>query len=104
MTTIYLYNRTRQTAENVVFSFPSSYNILLIDDLSASSFAEAGPPVAVVGTLPAKATYIDGDEPHENQVYIPRDCLLRDGGVVVVDMAYLPRSVLSAPCSFPMES
>jgi shikimate 5-dehydrogenase len=94
VTPIYLYNRTRQTAEDVVFSFPSSYNILLIDDLSASSFVE-GLPVAIVGTLPAKATYVEGDEAAESQVFIPRDGLLREGGCVVVDMAYLPRCVSS---------
>jgi pentafunctional AROM polypeptide len=86
MTTIYLYNRTRQTAENVVFSFPSSYNIVLI------------------GTLPAKATYIEGDVPMEGQVLIPKDVLSREGGCVVIDMAYLPRSVPSLlPCLSPTD-
>ncbi|GAA6003485.1 hypothetical protein JCM10207_000353 [Rhodosporidiobolus poonsookiae] len=90
MTTIYLYNRTRKTAEDLVFSFPSIYNIILIDNLSAASFEE-GLPVAIVGTLPAKATCIKGDERGADQVLLPEDGLLREGGVVVCDMAYLPR-------------
>ncbi|GAA5851993.1 hypothetical protein JCM8547_000121 [Rhodosporidiobolus lusitaniae] len=90
MTTIYLFNRTRKTAEDLVFSFPSFYNLVLIDDLSAVSFTE-GLPVAIVGTVPAKATCIEGDERGEGQISIPKDGLLREGGVFVCDMAYLPR-------------
>ncbi|GAA6003505.1 hypothetical protein JCM10207_000365 [Rhodosporidiobolus poonsookiae] len=90
MTTIYLYNRTRKTAEDLVFSLPSIYNIILIDNLSAASFEE-GLPDAIVGTLPAKATRIEADERGADQVLLPEDGLLREGGVVVCDMAYLPR-------------
>ncbi|GAA5953683.1 hypothetical protein JCM10213_000567 [Rhodosporidiobolus nylandii] len=90
MSTIYLFNRTRSKAEDIVFSFPSTYNIVLLDNLNASSF-NAGLPVAIVGTLPAKATTLDPEEANANTVFLPKDALLRPEGVVVIDMAYLPR-------------
>ncbi|GAA6030617.1 hypothetical protein JCM8097_006239 [Rhodosporidiobolus ruineniae] len=90
MSIIYLFNRTRSKSEDIVFSFPSYYNIVLIDDLAANAFT-AGLPIAIVGTLPAKATSIDPKEKTAEQVLIPVDPLLRKGGVVVIDMAYLPR-------------
>jgi pentafunctional AROM polypeptide len=71
--TIYLFNRTRANAEKVVASFPSSYNIVVVDSLLPTSFtASPSPPSVIVSTVPGSSS-----------VELPKTLLGSKGGVVI---------------------
>lgn len=81
---IYLYNRTRAAAEELVTAFPN-VKLELVDTLGAYP----GPaPVVVVGTIPATATATEKDV--AGHLYIPETVFASERGGLVVDMAYKP--------------
>jgi pentafunctional AROM polypeptide len=92
---IYLFNRTRKTAQAVVDAFPSAYNIWILDTIDKFP---AGAPIAIVGTVPASATSISreayGDvevpEGISETIALPATLFQAQLGGVVVDMAYKP--------------
>ncbi|KAI5117122.1 hypothetical protein M0805_007969 [Coniferiporia weirii] len=79
---IYLYNRTRASAEALLAAFPG-YNIELIDSLE--SFPN-GAPTVIVSTVPGSATTL---EKESTGLLLSREVFKADKGVVV-DMAYKP--------------
>lgn len=81
---IYLYNRTRKSAEDLVSQFPKEYNIVILDSLY--SFPH-GLPTIIISTVPSSATSLT---PEEGKIYLNADLLGANGGVIV-DMAYRPR-------------
>ncbi|KIJ37240.1 hypothetical protein M422DRAFT_33798, partial [Sphaerobolus stellatus SS14] len=81
-TTIYLYNRTRSTAENLAKHFPSDYNIILVDSLETFP---SGAPSAIVSTVPATAI---SPEPVTDKMHITPVLLGSKSGGIIVDMAY----------------
>ncbi|KAL8281299.1 hypothetical protein RQP46_006333 [Phenoliferia psychrophenolica] len=90
LSTIYIYNRTTSRAEAVKSSFPSNFGITLITSLEASSFT-SGPPICIVGTVPASATSTtDVANPGET-LFLSKDCVSRPQGGCIIEMAYLPR-------------
>jgi pentafunctional AROM polypeptide len=80
---IYLYNRTRQSAEQLVAVFPADYNIIIIDNVDA--FPSAAPSV-IISTVPASATSLVSSK---NTILLSEKLFSANGGVVV-DMAYRP--------------
>jgi pentafunctional AROM polypeptide len=87
--TIYLYNRTKASALGLIDSFPSSYNIQVLDSLN--SFP-SNPPIVVVSTVPASATSLQDEEPTNpgDTIVLSSAILASKRGGVVVDMAYKP--------------
>ncbi|KAM0753960.1 NAD(P)-binding protein [Meredithblackwellia eburnea MCA 4105] len=91
---IYIFNRTRSRVNEIQADFAGydKVTIYAITSLSESEFT-FGNPLFVVGTVPAKGTFVPGqDASHE------ADALLLDGaafsridGGVMLDMAYLPK-------------
>ncbi|KAG8970050.1 3-dehydroquinate dehydratase (3-dehydroquinase) [Tulasnella sp. 419] len=86
LSTIFLFNRTQETARSLATSFPESYNIIVLDSLSCIPDTYEAPSV-IVGTVPAQGTSLNKDD--GAGVYIPPN-LFSDKGGVVVDMAYKP--------------
>lgn len=80
---IYLFNRTRSSAQALVDAF-SDPRIELVENLG--SWSET-PPTVVVSTIPAQATTTDQDA--AGSVYLPESIFEAHSGVVV-DMAYKP--------------
>ncbi|TFY79059.1 hypothetical protein EWM64_g4952, partial [Hericium alpestre] len=79
---IYLFNRTRTKAEELVGVIPGA-RVQLVDALGEFD----GPsPSVIVSTVPASATTLESDE---SGMYLPASMLPPEGGVVV-DMAYRP--------------
>ncbi|KZT06660.1 Pentafunctional AroM protein [Laetiporus sulphureus 93-53] len=83
---IYLFNRTRSSAEALVKAFPK-VPIDIIEELGA--WPEDGPPpMVIVSTVPATATTTD---PYvKDALYLPSTIFPFEGEGVVVDMAYKP--------------
>ncbi|KAH9838078.1 aromatic amino acid family biosynthesis-like protein [Rhodofomes roseus] len=83
---IYLFNRTRQSAEALVSAFPDA-NVVIIDALGA--WPEGGQaPLVVVSTVPASATTTDPGV--ANALYLPSAIFAAHLHGVVIDMAYKP--------------
>jgi len=80
---IYLFNRTRSSAQALVDAFPDA-KIELVENLGSWS---GSPPTVVVSTVPAPATTIEQDV--TGSVYLPESIFEAHSGVVV-DMAYKP--------------
>ncbi|KXN82956.1 Pentafunctional AROM polypeptide [Leucoagaricus sp. SymC.cos] len=83
--TIYLWNRTRSKAEELVSSFPQA-RVQVLDQLGAWP---STPPNVIIGTVPATATTLEGGTP-EATLLTADLYKYRDGPAVVVDMAYKP--------------
>ncbi|OCH92448.1 aromatic amino acid family biosynthesis-like protein [Obba rivulosa] len=83
---IYLFNRTRRSAEVLVNAFPN-IKIELIHELGTWP-ADGPAPTIIVSTVPASATTTDPDV--ENALYLPISIFESSAGGVVVDMAYKP--------------
>ena len=78
---IYLYNRTRATAESIAASYAALFPITVIDSLQVFSSPEFTAPKVIIGTIPANKTSID---------MFPRELFAKSEGICI-DMAYLPR-------------
>lgn len=85
LNTIYVFNRTRASADKLVAVFPREYNIVVVDSLETFP-AEA--PTVVVGTIPGQATTLDAAA--TEAIHLPEALLSAAKGGVVVDMAYKP--------------
>lgn len=82
--TVYLFNRTRTSAEALVQAFPD-VNVRIVDRLGAWS---GDAPTVVVSTVPASATTLDTTV--VDALYLPEEIFAKDSEGVVVDMAYRP--------------
>jgi len=80
---IYLFNRTRSSAQALANAFPEA-KIELVESLGSWS---GSPPTIVVSTVPASATATE--ESVTGTVYLPESIFEAHSGVVV-DMAYKP--------------
>jgi pentafunctional AROM polypeptide len=80
---IYLFNRTRSSAQALVDAFPDA-EIELVENLGSWS---GSPPTIVVSTVPASATATEQDA--TGSVYLPGSIFEAHSGIVV-DMAYKP--------------
>lgn len=81
---IYLFNRTRASADVLVSAFPDA-NVQIVDRLGDWP---AGAPSIVVATVPASATTLDAAA--TGALYLPPDLFDPSVHGVVVDMAYRP--------------
>jgi len=84
-TRIYLFNRTRRSAEELVHAIPGA-NVELLDSLDVAS-APGPAPSVIVSTVPASATTTE--EGTADALFLPSS-LFSAGAGVVVDMAYKP--------------
>ena len=80
---IYLFNRTRSSAQALVDAFPDA-KVELVESLGSWS---GSPPTVVVSTVPAPATTTEQNV--TGSVYLPESIFEAHSGVVV-DMAYKP--------------
>ncbi|KAH9061176.1 Pentafunctional AroM protein [Lactarius vividus] len=85
-TRIYLFNRTRRSAEELVNAIPGA-RVELLDTLDLSSVPGAVAPSVIVSTVPASATTTNEGIP--NALLLPSTLFSAEAGVVV-DMAYKP--------------
>ncbi|KAI0666466.1 aromatic amino acid family biosynthesis-like protein [Trametes maxima] len=84
--TIYLFNRTKASAETLVAAFPQ-VKIKLTDELGV--WPGNGPaPTVIVSTVPASATSLDRFA--TEALYLPSTLFTASNGGVVIDMAYKP--------------
>lgn len=82
--TIYLFNRTKASAQVLVDTFSGLVNIQIVASLTEWP---GPPPSIIVSTVPASATTFDPSA--GNALYLPSQ-LFNGAGGVVVDMAYKP--------------
>ncbi|GBE84184.1 Pentafunctional AROM polypeptide [Sparassis crispa] len=83
---IYLYNRTRNSAQVLVNTFPD-VKIEIIDELGVWP-GQDPPPTVIVSTVPATATTLNLSA--QSGLYLPSTIFASPDGGVVVDMAYKP--------------
>ena len=84
-TRIHLFNRTRQSAEELVHAIPGA-QVELLDTLDVTSL-QGPPPSVIVSTVPASATTTEKGV--ADALFLPSSLFSADAGVVV-DMAYRP--------------
>ncbi|KAI0954260.1 hypothetical protein AcV7_007538 [Taiwanofungus camphoratus] len=84
--TIYLFNRTRSSAQALANVFPD-VGIVIVAELGTWP-AGGAPPNVIVSTVPASATTTDPAA--GNALYLPGTLFADQAGGVVVDMAYKP--------------
>jgi pentafunctional AROM polypeptide len=84
-TRIYLFNRTRRSAEELIHAIPGAC-VELLDTLDVTSM-RGPPPSVIVSTVPASATTVEEHVP--DALFLPSSLFSADVGVVV-DMAYKP--------------
>jgi pentafunctional AROM polypeptide len=82
---IYLFNRTRRSAEELVHAIPGAH-VELLDTLDLTSL-QGPPPSVIVSTVPASATTTEEGAP--DALFLPSSLFSAAAGVVV-DMAYKP--------------
>jgi pentafunctional AROM polypeptide len=82
--TIYIFNRTKATAQSLAESFPSEYNIIVLDRLD---HFPALPPSVIISTVPASATSLVESS---TAILLPKTIFGSVDGGVVIDMAYKP--------------
>ncbi|KAI0261231.1 aromatic amino acid family biosynthesis-like protein [Gloeopeniophorella convolvens] len=82
---IFLFNRTRKSAEELVHAIPGAH-VELIDTLDWTTLREPAPSV-IISTVPASATTTEEGTP--NALFLPPSLFSAEAGVVV-DMAYKP--------------
>lgn len=82
---IYLFNRTRRSAEELVHAIPGAH-VELLDTLDVTSI-QGPPPSVIVSTVPASATTTEKGV--ADSLFLPSSLFSADAGVVV-DMAYRP--------------
>ncbi|KAJ7254628.1 aromatic amino acid family biosynthesis-like protein [Mycena haematopus] len=83
---IYIYNRTRRSAQTLADAFPHAH-VELLDSLNEWPSGIV-PPNVIVSTVPASAT-ATSDSPNALALS-PNLFLYKDGPAVVIDMAYKP--------------
>jgi pentafunctional AROM polypeptide len=83
---IYLFNRTRRSAEELVHAIPGAH-VELLDALDVTSI-QGPPPSIIVSTVPASATTTEKGTVADS-LFLPSSLFSADAGVVV-DMAYRP--------------
>ncbi|KAI9057708.1 aromatic amino acid family biosynthesis-like protein [Trametes sanguinea] len=84
--TVYLFNRTKSSAETLVAAFPE-VRIQLVDELGV--WPNDGPsPTVIISTVPASATSLDRFA--TDALYLPASLFAAPTGGVVIDMAYKP--------------
>ncbi len=83
---IYLFNRTRRSAEELVHAIPGA-RVELLDTLDVTSI-QGPPPSVIVSTVPASATTTT-EKGVGDALFLPSSLFSADFGVVV-DMAYRP--------------
>jgi pentafunctional AROM polypeptide len=86
-TRIYLFNRTRRSAEELVHAIPGAH-VELLDTLDVTS-AQGPAPTVIVSTVPASATTTEKGVSADTALFLPSSLFSADAGVVV-DMAYRP--------------
>ncbi|KAK8869881.1 pentafunctional AROM polypeptide [Kwoniella newhampshirensis] len=87
--TIYLFNRTTENAEKVKASFPTEYNVVVIDSLSSASFSTTGPPPSVViSTVPGDSLTLSPSS--TEGIYLDPEAVLGTKNGVAIDLAYKP--------------
>ncbi|KAI0300102.1 Pentafunctional AroM protein [Multifurca ochricompacta] len=84
-TRIFLFNRTRQSAEQLVHAIPGAH-VELVDTLDVTTVQGPAPSV-IISTVPASATTIKEGVP--DALFLPSSLFSAEAGVVV-DMAYKP--------------
>jgi pentafunctional AROM polypeptide len=84
-TCIYLFNRTRRSAEELVHAIPGAH-VELLDTLDVESVQGPAPSV-IISTVPSSAMTIEEDTP--NALLLPSSLFSAEAGVVI-DMAYKP--------------
>ena len=84
---IYLFNRTRRSAEELVQAFPDAH-VEVLDTLDVTSI-QGPPPSIIVSTVPASATTTEKGVAAADALFLPPTLFSADAGVVV-DMAYRP--------------
>lgn len=96
---IYIYNRTQKAAHELRSTFPSDYNLTVLDALDEFP---AGPPTIVVSTVPASATAL---EKAQGCLTLAKSIFSTPAGGVVIDMAYKPANtpLLKLACSVSEE-
>ena len=82
---IYLFNRTRRSAEELVHAIQGAH-VELLDTLDVTSI-QGPPPSVIVSTVPASAT--TAEKGVVDALFLPSSLFSADAGVVV-DMAYRP--------------
>ncbi len=82
---ILLFNRTLGNAQGVKESFPSEYNIAVIDELNTSSIPS--PPSVVISTVPGDS--LTADKSAEG-IFLDSSVVLGAERGVAIDMAYKP--------------
>ena len=86
VSTIYLYNRTRSSAQTLIDAFPDA-NVKLVAALGTWPEGEPAPTV-IVSTVPASATSVDPSA--TEAILLPKSLFAAPTGGVVIDMAYKP--------------
>ena len=83
--TIWLFNRTLENAQRVKESFPTEFNITVIDELTSSTMPT--PPAVVISTVPGDS--LTADKSAEG-IYLDPELVLGAQTGVAIDMAYRP--------------
>lgn len=86
LSTIFIFNRTLESAMKLASSFPDAYGLQVVDSLDGFS-SELEAPSVIVGTVPADGTSL---QQGEAGVYLPPTLFTRTPSGVVIDMAYKP--------------
>ncbi|WVQ70151.1 pentafunctional AROM polypeptide [Kwoniella botswanensis] len=81
--TIYLFNRTLENALKVKDSFPSNYNIVVVD-----SFDKVVNPSVIISTVPGTSLVLPSS--NDEGIKLPESLLGNGNGGVVIDLAYKP--------------
>ncbi|KAH8823297.1 Shikimate dehydrogenase [Flagelloscypha sp. PMI_526] len=86
---IYLYNRTRKTAEAVAAAFPDAH-VVILDEVGTWPTNSPAPNV-IISTVPAYVTAGPSDAEKSGKMILPA-CLFShsSGPATVIDMAYKP--------------
>lgn len=85
---VYLYNRTKTAAQELVDAFPT-IQIRLVDRLGQWD-ADGQAPTVIISTIPATAISVNG--PSDTALYLPSSLFVKNREGVVVDMAYTPNA------------
>ncbi|KAI0746279.1 Pentafunctional AroM protein [Daedaleopsis nitida] len=84
--TIFLFNRTKSSAQTLVEAFPD-VKIKLVDELGVWP-DDGAPPTVIISTVPASATSLEPST--AGTVFLSNAVLAAETGGVVIDMAYKP--------------